>query len=158
MADYHSNLTGKQIDDTLNSIIKLPSGIVKCESGTIQTAIPNKDYASLSDIVDITIYGAALEIQNAEVPHLFRNGNLGLLTFNFKAKMEIPAWTQLIKLPSNINVLTNVRSTCLLGPAGNLKPVAIYVYNTSPVNVQLETTINKGDLLMGSILLPVLEV
>ena len=56
MADYHSNLTGKQIDDTLSSIIKLPSGIVKCDSGTIQTAIPNKDYASLSDIVDITIY------------------------------------------------------------------------------------------------------
>ena len=42
---------------------------------------------------------------------------------------------------------TNTRGICLLGPTGNLKPVALYVYNTSPVNVQLETTINKDDIL-----------
>ncbi len=126
-------------------------------SGTLVAAVANEDYGAISNKLPITP-GTGLKrtgTGEAEAAYFFRNGNLGLLTFNLTATKNIPAWQNILSLPSGINIATTVRGVCLVGPSGNLSPKPFYIYNGNPPAAQLEFALGSGQLIMGCIPVPI---
>lgn len=135
-----------------NTIIKADS------SGNLVEAIANKDYNTSSIISGIRIASGLTQTSSGEgePTYFFRNGNLGLLTFNLTATQNIPPWETVISFPSGVQLATNVRGVCLVGPSGNLSPRPFYIYKRNPPEAQFETAVPSGNIIMGCIPIPLL--